>query len=119
MRYKLLAIPPDRTVQIITDNVKGMAAKAGDDPGETTLHGRLGDGYYASVYPHKFKEVEIITEYERIEAGTLGSLLVHKPKNESIWHPFRAIDVSSRVDENVIVCELDEEEAKQLPELSP
>lgn len=112
-RYKVVNLPPDRTVKTIKNNVKGMTSQTGDFPAETTLHGRLGGGLYAYTYPTPLEKIEIYTEDTQIEAEKIGTLLKHKPKNESILNPFTAVDVSTRV-KGDIVCELDKGDGEEL-----
>ena len=105
-KYKVVARPRSTTIGIIQDNVKGMSAKDGDFPAESTLHGRLGGGLYAYAYQIPIEHVTIylnwLDQEELIERWRFGTLLKHKPKNESIWHSFTAVDVSTRVDEDII-----------------
>lgn len=112
-RYKVIDLPPDSTVQTIKNNVKGMTSQNGDFPAETSLHGRLGGGLYAYAYPVPLERIEIYTEDVGIEAEKIGTLLKHKPKNSSILNPFTAVDVSTRV-EGDIVCELDKQAGNEL-----
>lgn len=112
-RYKVVERSAPETIRAIVNHVKGMSSKEGSFPAETTLHGRLGGGLYAYVYPLPLEMLEIFTDevyYGEIEFGTL---LKHKPKNESIWHPFTAVDVSTRVS-GQIVCVLDPKEGEEL-----
>lgn len=90
-----------------------MSSQEGSFPAETSLHGRLGDGLYAYVYPLPLEQLEVFTDQGYYGEVEFGALLKHKPKNESIWHPFTAVDVSTRVS-GEIICELDETAGEEL-----
>lgn len=112
-RYKVVDRPFSDAIGTIKNNVKGMSSEPGDFPAEVTLHGRLGGGLYAYVYPVPLERIEIYTEDFYIEGERVGTLLKHKPKNESILNPFTAVDVSTRVSGD-IVCELDSGAGEEL-----
>lgn len=112
-RYKVVERSAPNALQTIKNNVKGMSSQEGEFPAEKTLHGRLGGGLYAYVYPLPLEKLEVFTEemyYGEVEYGTL---LKHKPKNESIWHLFTAVDVSTRVS-GEILCVLDKKTGEEV-----
>lgn len=111
-RYKVVERPAHDAVQTIKNNVKGMSSKEGSFGAETKLLGR-GGGLYAYVYPLPIRQLEILTDEEYHVGIEYGALLKHKPKNESIWHLFTAVDVSSRVS-GEIICELDGRDGEKL-----
>ena len=112
-RYKVVERSARNAVGTIKDNVTGMSSEEGSFPAETSLHGRLGRGLYAYVYPLPLEILEVFTDEGYYGQVEFGALLKHKPKNESIWHPFMAVDVSTRVS-GEILCELDPRDGEEL-----
>ncbi|MUV85304.1 hypothetical protein GJ631_01560 [Natronomonas sp. CBA1123] len=112
-RYKVVERPTPDAVQTIKNNVKGMSSQEGGFPAETKLHGRLGGGLYAYIYPLPIRQLEILTEKEYHVEVEYGTLLKHKPKNESIVNLGVAVDISTRVSGDII-CKLNTGNGEEL-----
>lgn len=114
-RYKVLDVPAGDAVRAITEDLKQVIPETGDSPVETTLHGRLGDGLYAYTYPLPLDQLRMITDDCHSPAGGTGTLLKHKPENESLLGPSTAVSVTARIEDSVI-CTLDRGTGEELIE---